>query len=420
MRVLSMILAGGKGRRLFPLTRHRTKPAVPYGGNYRLVDFVLSNLVNSGMHSIYVLVQYRAQSLIEHLRTSWPGQGISTDQFITVVPPQMRHGESWYRGSADAVAQNLNLVQNFRPDILAVFAGDLVFRMDVRPMLDFHRQTGAEVTLACARVAIGQARARLGVVQTHSDGRIRSFEEKPSEPEPLDDRPGMTLASMGCFLFEPAPLIEILQEKLDQRDQPHDLSREVFPQFVDRGRSYAYDFQANEIPGIQPYERQGYWYDVGTIGSYWSSHMDLLGAKPPFDLRNPQWPIHPARVNLPPSRMLSARIEDSLIGEGARIEDATIRRSLLGRGVILERGAVIEDSIIMDYSRIGAGAQLSRAIVDRFNEIAPGGRLSSDSPSADERCHLDRDSGIVVLPRGGIASLPEDFFQSDTPMPFPG
>jgi len=408
MRVLTMILAGGKGRRLYPLTRHRTKPAVPFGGNYRIIDFVLSNLVNSGLHAIYVLVQYRSQSLIEHLRTGWLGRGIAADSFITVVPPQMRHGELWYRGSADAIAQNLNLIQTFRPDVVAVFAGDLVFRMDVSQMLAAHQMSKAEATLACSVVPLSDATGRWGVVRTDGSGRILEFVEKPETPTPMTDRPEFAMASMGCFLFEPFVLIEMLNRQAAKSEQATDLSRDIFPRFVERGRAYYYDFGQNEIPGLQPYERRGYWCDVGTIGSYWTAHMDLLGSQPPFDLCNPKWPIYPARVTMPPTCFFSAQIEDSLIGEGGRVEHAAIRRSVIGRGVIIERGAVIEESVIMEYTRVGAGARIQRAVVDRFNEIEAGTHIAPELPPVDQHCFLDREAGVIVLPRGGIAPPPDD------------
>ncbi|MBM3333493.1 glucose-1-phosphate adenylyltransferase [Candidatus Sumerlaeota bacterium] len=406
MRVLTMVLTGGRGQRLYPLTRHRAKPAVPFGGNYRLIDFVLSNLVNSGLNAIYVLVQYLSQSLIEHLRVGWRAPGMTTDQFITVVPPQMRHGLSWYRGSADAVAQNLNLIQNFRPDALAVFAGDLVFRMDVAQMIEFHRRTGAEATLLCSPVPVGEAKGRLGVACTDSSDRIVAFAEKPTRPEPMPGQPTHALASMGCFLFEPATLIAVLAEAMrDERagDRSHDLSRDVFPRFVERGRAFAYFLERNEVPGLKPYERRAYWRDIGTIGSYWAAHMDLLGGEPPFDLRNSLWPIYPARVNMPATSFLRAEIDSSLIGEGGRVEDATVRRSVVGRGVTIEAGAVIEESVVMHGTRIGAGCRIRRAIIDRFNDIKPATVLDPDHPAPDERCVIDTSAKLIVVPRGGAA-----------------
>lgn len=415
MRVLSMILAGGKGRRLYPLTRHRTKPAVPFGGNFRIIDFVISNLVNAGLDSIYVLVQYRAQSLIEHLRTGWHTRGITIDQFITVVPPQMRHGEVWYRGSADAIAQNLNLIQTFRPDVVAVLAGDLVFRMDVQQMVDFHTRAGAEATIACSPVPIPDAAGRLGVAVADSDGRVSGFVEKPKEPGPVVNRSTHTLASMGCFLFEPSLLIERLAETV-HREGPLDLSADVLPKIVARGRTYAYDFETNRIPGQKPYEKIGYWRDVGTLKSFWAAHMDLLGDQPTFDLLNPEWPIYPARVNMPPTSLHGSTIDESLVGEGGRIRNATIRRSVIGRGVTIDDGATVEESIVMDYTHVGAGCHLRRAILDRHNRIAPGSQVRPDAPPFDERVVFSPGKDLVAVPRGGIAAPPEEFpYSEDDP-----
>lgn len=398
-------MAGGKGERLFPLTRDRGKPSVPFGGRYRIVDFVLSNLINSGILSIYVLVQYRSQSLIEHLRVGWRHTGLLPSQFIAVVPPQMRWQEEvWYRGTADAVLQNLNLIRDFEPDLVAIFGADHIYRIDLAQMVRFHLEREAEVTVAALPVPIEQA-PLFGIIEADRSGRITGFVEKPAKPKPIPTDPTRAYSSMGNYLFHRKILMEILEEDARQATD-HDFGRTILPAIVSKTKLYAYNFLDNRVPGVRPYEEPGYWRDVGTIPAYWESNMDLLGAKPRFDLNNPLWPIHAAGLDLPCTQVVESTIDDALLGEGCRLQGATMRHSVFGRGVIVEEGAVIEDSVVMDYTVIRRGAQIRRTIIDRFNTIEAGQRIGFDATQDQTLYYVDA-SGVVVVPRGPRRRYPE-------------
>jgi glucose-1-phosphate adenylyltransferase len=397
-RVLTMIMAGGRGERLFPLTRERSKPAVPFGGRYRIVDFVISNAVNSGFFSMYVLVQYRSQSLIEHLRMAWRTTGILADAFIAVVPPQQRAGEMWYRGTADAVLQNLHLVDDFAPDAVAVFGADHIYRMDISQMLAFHLESGADATVAARPVRLEQA-SSFGVLGVDQQHRVVAWEEKPAVPTAMPGDPSCALVSMGNYIFRRAALVDALLADA-RRSTDHDFGRSIIPEMVATGRVFAYDFQQNEVPGVKPYEEHAYWRDVGSIESYWDAHMDLLGESPRFDLDNRAWPIQAGSHPGPPARFIGGDVENSLIAEGCLIKRATIRNSILGRNVWVNEGARIEDAIVMDYTSVGKGAHLRRAIVDRYNIIPSDHEVGLDAGRDRLRFHVDP-SGLVVVPRGG-------------------
>ena len=393
-----MIMAGGKGERLHPLTRDRSKPAVPFAGRYRIIDFVLSNFVNSETLSIYVLVQYKAQSLIEHVRLAWRTGGIVTDYFVTIVPPQMRTGPAWYRGTADAVLQNLNLIDDFNPDVVAIFGSDHIYRMDVNQFLSFHEETDAEVTVAAQPVPLAEAH-KFGVMGVDAQSRVVDFWEKPAQPPPMPGDPTHALASMGNYLFTRRVLVDALLDDA-RRSTDHDFGRSIIPELVPSHRVFAYDFQLNEIPGVKPYEEYGYWRDVGTVQAYWDAHMDLLGEAPRFDLDNRFWPIRTGHHPGPPARFIGGDVDNAQIAEGSLIKRATIRNSILGRSVWVNEGAVIEDSIIMDHTTVGKGAHLRRAIVDRFNIIPADAEIGLD-PATDRRLYHVDSSGLVVVPRGG-------------------
>lgn len=401
-RILGLVLAGGRGERLHPLTRDRSKPAVPFGGKYRIVDFVLSNLINSNVFSLYILVQYKSQSLIDHLRHAWRASGLHEDHFVLVVPPQMRWGDSWYRGTADAVYQNLNLIRDFGPALVAVFGADHIYRMDVSQMVDFHLDRGAEVTVAALPVPLQEA-TRMGVLETDADGRVRGFEEKPVRPRPMPGRPGFALASMGNYLFDARLLVEAVTQDAS-RDTEHDFGRSILPALVSGHRVFAYDFHTNRIPGTKPYEEPGYWRDVGTLEAYWRAHMDLLGPQPRFDLSNHLWPIKGAPYAGPSARIVFGEVRDSLLGEGCVIHGGRVVRSVLGREVRVEEDVEVEESVVMDYCVLRPGVRLRRVIVDRFNTLEPGTVIGFDPEEDARRYHVDP-SGLVVLGRGATRAL---------------
>ena len=396
-RVLGVILAGGKGERLYPLTKERGKPAVPFGSKYRIADFVLSNFMNSGIYSLYILVQYKSQSLIDHIRRSWRLGGLLDDHFIITVPPQMRWGESWYRGTADAVFQNLNLIRDVNPQLVAIFGADHVYRMDLQQMIASHLERRADVSVAALPVAIEDA-SGFGIMEAEQGGRIIGWEEKPQAPRPMAEDPRRALSSMGNYIFTTDVLVEALVEDA-RRSTDHDFGRTIIPELYPYARAFAYDFLQNEIPGLRASEERGYWRDVGTIEAYWEANMDLLGSAPALDLNNPRWPILGPSFPGPAAHILDGTIQDVQVGEGTIIRGATVRHSILGQGVVVERGAVIEDSIVMDNTIVGPNARVRRAIIDRFNVIEPGTAIGEGAERVPDNGVLDP-SGITVLARG--------------------
>ena len=390
-------MAGGKGERLMPLTEPRSKPSVPFASKYRIVDFVLSNFVNSGFLSIYVLVQYRSQSLIEHLRRAWRIGGRIERNFITVVPPQMKGKGTWYEGTADAVCQNLNLIQDAAPDLVAVFGADHIYRMDISQMIQFHSTREAEVTIAALPVPLPAAKG-FGIIEVDSDDRIIGFEEKPKHPRPMPKDPARAYSSMGNYLFNTETLLQVLEQNTS-RPGFHDFGRDILPGFVKSRRVMAYNFLDNEIPGLQPYEEHGYWRDIGTLEAYWRAHLDLLGDRPLFDLRNRSWPILTASYDGPATSLVRSHLDDVMIGEGCRVIEANIRRSVIGQNIRIGNGADIEECVILGHAIIDPKVRLRRVIVDRFNHIPAGTEIGFD-PSADRLHYKVKKSGIVVLPRG--------------------
>lgn len=396
-KVMAFVLAGGKGERLFPLTIARSKPAVPFGGRYRIVDFVLSNLINSHIYSIYLLVQYKSQSLIEHIRENWLSSSVIRNHFITIVPPQMRMGPEWFQGTADAIFQNINLIRHHNPELVVVFGADHIYRMDIRQMIDFHLSKDAFVTVAARPVPLEQV-SSFGVISTDSENRIIGFQEKPKKPIPMSSDPTRGYASMGNYIFTKNVLLDALVKA--QRKKQHDFGAHVIPDLVETERVFAYDFATNIIPGTKSYEEKGYWRDIGTIPAFFEAHKDLLGDSPLFELDNKLWPIHPSAYEGPSAKILKGNITNSLISEGVVIHKAKIRNSVIRCGVVIEDGVDIEDSIIMDHVVLKRGCKIRKVIIDKLNVVEEGEQIGFD-PNLDRfRCHIDP-SGIAVIPREG-------------------
>ena len=395
-KILAIVMAGGEGKRLYPLTCERSKPSVPFGGRYRIVDFVLSNLVNSHIFAIYLLVQYKSQSMIEHIRRSWGLAPIFPEQFVTVVPPQMREGPEWFQGTADAVYQNLNLIRQHAPDLVAVFGADHIYRMDVLQMVRFHLKNKADVTVAALPVALSQASA-FGVIESTQEGRIRQFHEKPQDPLPIPGDPTHAYASMGNYLFTTDVLLATLEE--GKRRGEKDFGLHLLPRLCQSHHVCAYNFADNRVPGVRDYEEPYYWRDVGTIDAYFLAHQDLLGIEPKFNLFNPQWRFASSEYQGPSAKFIHAEIENSIIGDGSFIRGARIRNSIVRQEVLIEEDVEIDECIVMDYTIIRRGARLKRAIVDRYNLIEADNCIGYDR-QADAARYTVTDSGIVVVPKG--------------------
>jgi glucose-1-phosphate adenylyltransferase len=410
-RIIAFVMAGGQGSRLQPLTAVRSKPSVPFGARYRIVDFVLSNLVNSGVYTIYLLVQYKSQSLIEHVRKAWTISPLLQDQFVTVVPPQMLR-EHWFQGTADAVHQNINLIEGHAPDLVAVFGADHIYRMDIRQMVACHREHGADVTIAALPVPLPEATG-FGVIAADPDGRIRAFEEKPANPTPMPDDPGRAFASMGNYIFSTDVLLEALEDA--RKNGETDFGGHVLPRLLRTHKLIAYDFAQNEVPGIKPYEQRVYWRDVGSIDAYFETHKDVLGGEPVFDMFNPQWPVYSSGYHGPVARVLGGELRNTLLGAATVIhEGARIRNSIIRRETVVEEDVELEDSIIMDYVRICKGARLRRVIVDRHNLIEAGERIGFDPEVDGRRFHVSK-GGVTVIPGGRASYFARDHHGTSGP-----
>ncbi len=395
-KIIAIIMAGGEGSRLKPLTAIRSKPAVPFGARYRIVDFVLSNFINSKIFTIYLLVQYKSQTLIEHIRKAWRLSPILPDQFITVVPPQMLGGQQWFQGTADAVYQNLNLIEDQRPDIVAVFGADHIYRMDISKMVKFHRQQAADVTMAALPVPMKQA-SSFGIIATEEDGRVCSFEEKPANPSPMPHDDSQAYASMGNYLFNTDVLVKALQESHERKE--NDFGRDVLPRLLKTHRLFAYDFGSSQIPGLKAHEDPIYWRDVGTIDAYFDAHTDVIGSKPLLDVFNPHWPIYSSNYQGPVAKIISGQIDNAVLGAATIIDGAKISNSIIRREVVIEPEVELDDCIIMDYVHIKRGAKLKRVIVDRHNVIEAGQRIGFDLNHDRLKYHVS-EGGVVVIPRG--------------------
>jgi glucose-1-phosphate adenylyltransferase len=399
-RVLGIVLAGGEGKRLAPLTQDRAKPAVPFGGNYRLIDFVLSNLVNGEVRQIAVLTQYKSHSLDRHITQTWRMSQL-LGNYITPVPAQQRLGPRWYTGSADAIFQSLNLIYDERPEIVVVFGADHVYRMDPAQMIDQHLQTGAGVTIAGLRVPRREA-TEFGVIDATAEGKVRGFLEKPAEPPGLPDSPEESFASMGNYVFTTDALLEALRADAEDEDSVHDMGGSIMPMLADAGEAWVYDFSTNIVPGASERDH-GYWRDVGTIDSYFDAHMDLVSVTPVFNLYNDRWPIFTLPPQLPPAKfVLGGRAEESMVSAGAIIGGGSVHNCVVSPGVRVERGARVEDSVLMDGVHIGEGAYVRRAILDKNVVVPPWARLGVDLALDKERYHVSA-GGVTVLGKGARA-----------------
>jgi len=401
LRVLSFVLAGGKGTRLFPLTKERAKPAVPFGGQYRIIDFVLSNLVNSGIFSIYVLIQFKSQSLLQHLRDGWEFSGILKNHYIIPVPAQMRSaGENWYKGTADAIFQNLNLIEQSEPHIVAVFGADHIYRMNIREMIEFHEQKRAQATVAAIPVPKEYA-AEFGVIEVAPDGRVLAFHEKTPDAPTIPGNPDMVYASMGNYTFSTGPLLKYLHEDSKKEGSSHDFGRDILPLWVSRGDVYAYDFQTNRIPG-DPIGAPVYWRDVGTIEAYYEATMDLRMVAPVLNLYNRRWPLRTAGYDDPPPKFTfdedgrRGQAIDSIVSSGSILSGGMVKNSVLGRGVRVHTGALVEDAIIFDNCDIGRHCKVRRAILDKNVHLPEGTVIGYDLDSDQRKYHVT-EAGIVVV-----------------------
>jgi glucose-1-phosphate adenylyltransferase len=401
--VFGIVLAGGEGKRLAPLTADRAKPAVPFGGNYRLIDFALSNLVNAGMLRIVVLTQYKSHSLDRHVSTTWNLSPL-LGNYVTPVPAQMRRGPYWFSGSADAIYQNFNLLYDERPAYVCVFGADHIYRMDPQQMIDQHIEGGAAVTVAALRAPLEQA-DQFGVVETASDGvTISAFREKPTDAVGLPDAPDQVFASMGNYVFTTSALIDAVTTDAEDQSSKHDMGGSIVPMLVERGEAQVYDFSQNVVPGETERDK-GYWRDVGTIDAFYDAHMDLISISPIFNLYNREWPILTRPDPLPPAKFVfddedrRGQALDSMVCAGVVISGATARRSVLSPGVRLHSFAQVEDSVLFQDVDVGERAVVRRAIVDKNVRIAPGATIGVD-PEADRRRFHISDSGIVVIGKG--------------------
>jgi glucose-1-phosphate adenylyltransferase len=398
--VLGIVLAGGEGKRLWPLTADRAKPGVPFGGNYRLIDFVLSNLVNAGLHRICVLTQYKSHSLDRHISTTWRLSSV-LGQYITTVPAQQRLGRRWYTGSADAIFQSLNLVYDERPDYIAVFGADHVYRMDPGQMIAAHIESGAGVTVAGIRVPRAEAKA-FGCIASDESGRITEFLEKPSDPPHVPDDPDVTFASMGNYVFTTEALLDALRVDAEDNDSDHDMGGDIIPQLVGRGEANVYDFADNVVPGATDRD-SGYWRDVGTLDAYYEAHTDLVSVHPIFNLYNERWPIRTAMAPLPPAKFVEGGIaQDSIVGAGTIISGAIVRRSVISPNVRIEAGAEVSDSVVLPGTVVRRGAVVRGAILDK-NVVIPEGALVGVDLAMDRARYTVSQGGVVVLGKGATA-----------------
>jgi glucose-1-phosphate adenylyltransferase len=404
-QVLVMVLAGGEGKRLYPLTLDRAKPAVPFAGRYRIIDIVLSNFVNSGLGKIKVLTQYKSASLEEHIARNWRLAPI-LDQYIEAIPAQQRTGKTWYRGSADAVWQCQHVISDERPQLVCIFGGDHVYKMDVRQMISFHKQMAADATIAAIPVPRETA-GEFGVLEVDAKGRIIKFHEKVDNPPAMPGDPSRCLASMGNYVFDRDVLVSELEADQPLDDSRHDFGRDILPRLVTQGASvFAYDFATNLVPGEEEGPNRGYWRDIGTIDAYWEAQMDLIEIHPQFNLYNFRWPIRTGATHDPPAKFVfrdeaQARVgiaTDSMVSHGCIISGGRIHRSVLGVGCRVNSFSEVEESVLFEHVVVGRHAKIRRAIIDKDVEIPSGTVIGFDREADRQRFHVT-ERGTVVIPK---------------------
>ena len=404
-KVFGIILAGGEGKRLMPLTADRAKPAVPFGGQYRLIDFAISNLINSGLRQLVVLTQYKSHSLDRHISQTWRMSPL-LDSYVASVPAQQRLGKRWFSGSADAILQSLNLINDEKPDIVVVIGADHVYRMDFRQMLDSHIETGARATVAGIRQPLSLAN-QFGVIDVDEKdpAKIREFLEKPQDAKGLSDAPHEVLASMGNYIFDTDALIEAVESDGELPTSNHDMGGDIIPYFVNRGEAGVYDMKRNDVPGSTDRDRD-YWRDVGTIDSFFDAHMDLISTLPIFNLYNMQWPIHSQTVNSPPAKFVRDSVGrignaiDSVVSLGSVLSGTHLERSVVGPWTLAGGGSTITDSVLFDHVRVGQGARIHRAILDKNVVLADGATVGVDRQRDIERGFTVTETGLTVVGKG--------------------
>jgi len=393
---LALVLAGGRGERLQQLTEWRAKPAVPFGGNFRIIDFTLSNCINSGVRRIGVLTQYKAHSLIRHVQRGWSFLRAEMDEYVELLPAQQWGGPRWYDGTADAVFQNLHIVRRHAPEFVLILAGDHVYKMDYGPMIAHHLETAADVTVGCVTVPLAQASA-LGVLTTDAEWRVTDFQEKPERPAPHRGDPDKALASMGIYVFNREFLTETLLADADDESSSHDFGRDILPAAVENNRVFAYPF-ADHSGG------EGYWRDVGTVDAFWQANLEFTRVIPPLNLYDRSWRIWTYQEQLPPAKFVfddedrrGAAI-DSLVSSGCIVSGSTVRRSLLFSDVVIENRCVVEDAVILPSAHIGRGCRIRRAVIDKRTVLPPGTVVGEDPERDRERFHVTPDGVTLVTP----------------------
>jgi glucose-1-phosphate adenylyltransferase len=407
-KTLGMVLAGGKGTRLHPLTWKRTKPAVPFGSKYRIIDFALNNMINSEIYGMYLLTQFKAQSLTEHIQRNWRFGSFLSDYFITLAPAQMylyeELGAEWYRGTADAIYQNIHLIRGQEADLVAIFSGDHIYKMDISHMIQYHLELGADVSIAAYPTPVQDA-TRFGVLQVDNNYQITEFQEKPDNPKPTPDNPNVALASMGNYIFNTDALLELLQHDAADAESSHDFGKDVLPYALHEGyKLQAYDFAQNPIPGQSG--PNTYWRDVGTLDSYWEASMDLVAAQPEFDIYNNDWPLRTSSEFSPPAKFVHEESDrrgqafNSLVAGGVIISGGTIRKSLLSRRTRVNSYSIVENSVLFDDVTVNRRCNIRNTIIDKNVEVPEGTDIGINLDDDRARGLTVTEKGVVVIPKG--------------------